>query len=257
MKLARIATDDGPVAGRYEDGVLHADDGAYDVGADPDFLPPCDPAALYRIDGDVAGADEQSAREHVDALDFVAEPAASLVGHRAPVPAPDPADELAADKLVAVGEFAAVIDERCRNVSEDAVPEIVRGYAIRNDVVAVDRSGHPVRNAVDGPVGLGPWIETAVDPTGVGVRFDVTGERRREATTESMPFDPVEIVSSLSRRVSLRSGDVVSLGSPAAPESVEAGDAVETTYEGVGTLRNTVVDSSEPEGRDEREALRA
>ncbi|QRV14094.1 fumarylacetoacetate hydrolase family protein [Haloterrigena salifodinae] len=250
MKLARIATDDGPVAGRYEDGVLHADDGAYDVGVDPDFLPPCNPSALYRIDGSLATADEQPAHEHIDALDFVAESATSLVGHRASVPVPDPADELVAGKLVAVGELAAVIDERCRNVSEDEVPGVVRGYTIRNDVIVVDRNGRPVRNAIDGPVGLGPWIETAVDPIGVGVRFDVTGERRRKATVESLPFDPVEVVSSLSRRVTLRPGDVVSLGSPAAPGAVEAGDAVETTYEGVGTLRNAVVDADGERGRE-------
>ncbi|WP_049914455.1 fumarylacetoacetate hydrolase family protein [Haloterrigena salina] len=253
MKRARIATDDGPVAGRYEDGVLHTDGGAYDVGVDPDFLPPCNPSALYRIDGSLATTDEQPAHEHIDALDFVAESAASLVGHRASVPAPD-----VAGRLVAVGELAAVIDERCRNVSEDEVPEVVRGHAIRNDVAAVDPSGRPIRNVGGGSVALGPWIETAVDPTGIDVRFDVTGERRREATVESMPFDPVEIVSSLSRRVTLRPGDVVSLGSPAVPGAVEAGDAVETTYEGVGTLRNTVSDSSEPERRElERESLRA
>ncbi|WP_126661805.1 fumarylacetoacetate hydrolase family protein [Haloterrigena salifodinae] len=250
MKLARIATDDGPVAGRYEDGVLHADDGAYDVGVDPDFLPPCNPSALYRIDGDLAATDYQSTRERVDAFDFVAESATSLVGHRASVPVPDPADELVTGKLVAVGELAAVIDERCRNVSEDEVPGVVRGYTIRNDIVAVDSNGHTARDASDGSGSLGPWIETAVDPIGVGVRFDVTDERRREATVESMPFDPLEIVSSLSRRVTLRSGDVVSLGSPAAPGAVEAGDAVEATYEGVGTLRNAVVDADGERGRE-------
>ena len=245
MKLARIATDDGPVAGRYEDGVLHADDGAYDVGVDVDFLPPCEPSALYRIDGDVAAIDEQPTHERIDELDFVAESPASPVGHRTPVPAPNSADE-----LVAAGELAAVIDERCRNLTEDEVPDVVRGYTIRNDIAAVDSNGHTARNALDSSGSLGPWIETAVDPTAVDVRFDVAGERHQTTTTESMPFDSIEIISSLSRRVTLRSGDVVSLGSPSAPGSVESGDTVEATYQGIGTLRNTVVDVDSERGRE-------
>jgi 2-keto-4-pentenoate hydratase/2-oxohepta-3-ene-1,7-dioic acid hydratase in catechol pathway len=39
----------------------------------------------------------------------------------------------------------------------------------------------------------------------------------------------------------LREGDVIAFGSPANPGGVEPGDDVEITYEGVGTLRNTVV----------------
>jgi 2-keto-4-pentenoate hydratase/2-oxohepta-3-ene-1,7-dioic acid hydratase in catechol pathway len=60
-----------------------------------------------------------------------------------------------------------------------------------------------------------------------------------------MLFDPYEIVSFLSRRVTFRPGDVVAFGSPANPGLVDPGDTVEITYEGVGTLRNTVVDASE------------
>jgi len=62
-----------------------------------------------------------------------------------------------------------------------------------------------------------------------------------------MLFDPYEIIAFLSRRFTFRPGDVISFGSPANPGLVEPGDTVEITYEGVGTLRNTVVDSSERE----------
>jgi hypothetical protein len=40
MRLARILTPDGPVAGEYEDGLVHADDGTYEVGADGRLLGP-------------------------------------------------------------------------------------------------------------------------------------------------------------------------------------------------------------------------
>jgi 2-keto-4-pentenoate hydratase/2-oxohepta-3-ene-1,7-dioic acid hydratase in catechol pathway len=56
-----------------------------------------------------------------------------------------------------------------------------------------------------------------------------------------MLFDPYEVVSYLSKRFTLRPGDVVAFGSPANPGLVEPGDDVAITYEGVGTLRNEVV----------------
>ena len=55
-----------------------------------------------------------------------------------------------------------------------------------------------------------------------------------------MLFDPYEVVSFISKRFTLQPGDVVAFGSPANPGLVEPGDTVEITYEGVGTLRNTV-----------------
>ncbi len=242
MKLARIATDDGPVAGRYEDGVVHAEDGVYEVGTDADFLPPCEPSALYCVGRNFATTLDQMAYERPDEPDFFIKPPASLVGHRDPVPSPGFSDE-----VTYAGELAAVIDDPCRNLDEDEVPEVVRGYTILNDLDALDQNGRTARKAFDASGPLGPWIETAVDPTGIDMYTDVAGERRQEATTDRMLFDPDEIISHLSERVTFRPGDVVSFGSPANPGLVEPGDTVEITYEGVGTLRNTVVDASERE----------
>ncbi|QSW99824.1 fumarylacetoacetate hydrolase family protein [Haloterrigena alkaliphila] len=253
MKLARIATDEGPVTGRYEDGVVHTDDGAYEVGADGEFLPPCEPSALYCVGRNYAATIEQMEYERPDEPDFFIKPPASLLGHRDPIPYPAFTDE-----LTYAGELAAVIDEPCRNVSEDEVPDVVRGYTILNDMDALDQQGRTARKVFDGSGPLGPWIETAVDSTDVDMWTDVAGERRQEANTELMLFDPDEIVAFLSRRFTLRPGDVIAFGSPANPGLVEPGDEVEITYEGVGTLRNTVVDSSEREKLPlERETVRA
>jgi 2-keto-4-pentenoate hydratase/2-oxohepta-3-ene-1,7-dioic acid hydratase in catechol pathway len=70
----------------------------------------------------------------------------------------------------------------------------------------------------------------------------IGGERRQAANTEHMPFEPAEIVAYLSRRFTLRPGDAIAFGSPANPGTIAPGDEVAITYEGVGTLRNTVVD---------------
>jgi 2-keto-4-pentenoate hydratase/2-oxohepta-3-ene-1,7-dioic acid hydratase in catechol pathway len=73
----------------------------------------------------------------------------------------------------------------------------------------------------------------------------VSGEVRQAANTSQMLFDPYEIVSFLSHRFTFRPGDVVAFGSPANPGTIEPGDVVEITYEGVGTLRNAITSPEE------------
>jgi 2-keto-4-pentenoate hydratase/2-oxohepta-3-ene-1,7-dioic acid hydratase in catechol pathway len=71
---------------------------------------------------------------------------------------------------------------------------------------------------------------------------DINDERRQSANTSEMLFGPREVIAYLSERFTFRPGDVVAFGSPANPGTVEPGDGVEITYEGVGTLRNSVVE---------------
>ncbi|UPV73105.1 fumarylacetoacetate hydrolase family protein [Halorussus limi] len=236
MRLARLLTPEGPVSGRYEDGTVRTDDGTYEVGRDGRLLPPCEPTALYCVGRNYAETLDQMEYERPEEPDFFVKPPASLIAHDRPIPYPSFTDE-----LTYAGELAAVVDERCRNLDPEEVPEVVRGYTVMNDVDALDQQGRTARKAFDASGPLGPWVETDVDPTGIDMWTDVSGERRQEANTELMLFDPYEIVSYLSERFTLRPGDVVAFGSPANPGLVEPGDEVEITYEGVGTLRNEVV----------------
>jgi len=236
MRLARLQTSEGIVSGRYEDGVVRTDDGEYVVGRDGTLTYPCSPSALYCVGRNFAETLEQMDYERPDEPDFFIKPPASLVGPEDPIRYPDWTGE-----LTYAGELAAVIDERCRDVDPADVPSVVRGYTVMNDVDALDQQGRTARKAFDTSGPLGPWIETDVDPTALDVRTTVDGELRQESNTELMLFDPYELVSVLSRRFTFRPGDVVAFGSPANPGTVEPGDTVEITYEGVGTLRNTVV----------------
>ncbi|MFU8869349.1 fumarylacetoacetate hydrolase family protein [Natronococcus sp.] len=240
MRLARIDTADGPVAGEYEDGVVRADGAEYEVGVDGDLLPPCDPSAMYCVGRNYAETLDQMEYERPEEPDFFIKPPASLLAHEDPIEYPEFTEE-----LTYAGELAAVIDERCHDVSEDEVPDVVRGYTIMNDVDALDQQGRTARKAFDGSGPLGPWLETDLDPRGIDMHTDIGDERRQDANTELMLFDPYEIVSYLSKRFTFRPGDVVAFGSPANPGLVEPGDTVEITYEGVGTLRNGIVASSE------------
>ena len=239
MRLARILTPDGPVSGRYDDGVIYATDGTYEVGTDGRLLAPCEPTALYCVGRNYADTLEQMEYERPAEPDFFIKPPTSVTAHAQPIRSPAFTEE-----LTYAGELAAVIDERCRNIAPESVSEVVRGYTILNDLDALDQQGRTARKAFDGSAPLGPWIETDLDPTEIDMYTDINGERRQHANTAQMLFEVTEIVSYLSERFTFRSGDVIAFGSPANPGLIEPGDEIEITYEGIGTLENTVTEAT-------------
>ena len=234
MRLARVDTPDGPVSGRYEDGLVVTDEATHEA-TPAELLPPCEPTALYCVGRNYAATLDQMDYDRPAQPDFFVKPPAAVVGPGDPVPYPTFSEE-----VTYAGELAAVVDERCRDVSPEAVPDVLRGYTVLNDVDALDQPGRTARKAFDASGPLGPWIETDLDPAGIDMHTDVSGERRQESNTELMLFSPLEVVSYLSKRFTFRPGDAVAFGSPANPGTVEPGDVVEITYEGVGTLRNRV-----------------
>jgi len=236
MKLARMQTPAGTVSGRFKDRTLVTGDGTYKAGRDGSLVAPCSPSAVYCVGRNYAATLDQMDYDRPDEPDFFIKPPAALTGPEQPIRYPTWTDE-----LTYAGELVAVIDERCRDVAPETVPEIVRGYTVMNDVDALDQQGRTARKAFDTSGPLGPWIETDIDPRDIDMETVINGETRQSATTKQMLFDPYEVVSFLSRRFTFRPGDAVAFGSPANPGTVDPGDTIEITYEGVGTLSNTVV----------------
>ncbi|MEF8938150.1 MAG: fumarylacetoacetate hydrolase family protein, partial [Halovenus sp.] len=135
----------------------------------------------------------------------------------------------------------AVIDEECTDLDgEEDIENVLRGWTILNDLDALDQPGRTARKAFDGSAPLGPVIETELDPRSIEMETHIAGEKRQEASTELMIFDPYETISYLSKRYTFKQGDVISFGSPANPGLVEPGDKIEIYYEGIGRLENTV-----------------
>ncbi|MFB6206039.1 MAG: fumarylacetoacetate hydrolase family protein [Haloglomus sp.] len=238
MRLARAATPDGVVEGEYDpdDRTLDAAAGTYEVD-ESDLLAPCSPSAFYCVGKNYAQTIEQMDYERPEEPSFFIKPPVSAHPPGAPITYPSFTEE-----LTYAGELAAVIGERCGDLTESEVDDVVLGYTIMNDLDALDQPNLPARKAFDGSAPLGPWIETEVDPVGLDVHTDVGGERRQESNTDLMLFKPREVIAFLSERFTFQPGDVVAFGSPANPGLVAPGEEVAITYEGIGTLRNTVVD---------------
>jgi 2-keto-4-pentenoate hydratase/2-oxohepta-3-ene-1,7-dioic acid hydratase in catechol pathway len=153
-------------------------------------------------------------------------------------------------------ELVAVIGATA--VNRDDPLRSVLGYTVGNDVSARDlqRSGPPgvgmdlfAAKSQDQTTGLGPWIVTrdefpASSPK-LRMTLKVNGEVRQDGSTAEMTWDVAELVRFVDERSSFECGDVLFTGTPAGTghgtgRFLSAGDVVEATIEGIGTLRNVV-----------------
>ncbi|KAB7515882.1 fumarylacetoacetase [Halosegnis rubeus] len=235
-KYARVSTDDGIRTGEYDDGVVTTDEGEYVVGKDADLLAPCEPSAFYCVGRNYGEKVEQMGYDVPEKPDFFIKGPTSLLG-----PGEDIVYPSFTEELTYAGELAAVIGEQCHDISEDEVDDAVWGYTIMNDLDALDQERRTARKAFDGSAPLGPVVAD-IDPVGLDIETYVGGERRQEDNTENMFIKPRSVISFLSERFTFQPGDVISFGSPANPGLVEPGEAIEITYENIGTLSNTVVE---------------
>lgn len=142
-------------------------------------------------------------------------------------------------------ELAMVVGKVCRNLTVKEAEESLFGFTCANDVTAREVQkvdpliGHC--KAYDTFCPIGPWIETDVERLeDVAVRCLVNGEIRQSGCVGDMIFKPYELLSFLSRVMTLMPGDVVLTGTPPGVSPIRVGDVVQVSIEGVGVLSNPV-----------------
>jgi 2-keto-4-pentenoate hydratase/2-oxohepta-3-ene-1,7-dioic acid hydratase in catechol pathway len=153
-----------------------------------------------------------------------------------------------ASSIVYEAEVGVVMAKHCHQLSpdEDVRPYIL-GYTCVNDLSAqgvVGKDGQLTRaKGFDTFCPVGPVVNSEGDPwAGIGVEARVNGELRQQGNTRDFVFALDVVIRSISRVMTLAPGDLISTGTPQGAGPVVAGDIVEITVEGVGTLRNPVAD---------------
>ena len=146
------------------------------------------------------------------------------------------------------GELGVVMAKTCYKVrpDEDVRPYIL-GYTCVNDVTARDlqnKDGQWTRaKGFDTFCPVGPVVSDEVDPwAGVLVEARINGEVRQQASTRDFIFALDAVIRHISQCMTLSPGDLISTGTPAGVGPLVAGDVVEVSVEGVGILKNQVVD---------------
>lgn len=194
---------------------------------------------------------QESGMSVPDAPVYFSKYANSLIGHDADVVLPEGVIEN--DYEV---ELAVIIGKQTKSVSVDEALAAVFGYTIGNDLSARELQRRTSQwlygKAIDGFLPLGPWLVTAdevSDPQNLQLRCTVNGELRQDSNTADMVFSVAEIVSDLSRIMTLRPGDVILTGTPEgvamgmeSPPWLKPGDVVVCEIEGLGSLVNRMVE---------------
>ncbi len=148
------------------------------------------------------------------------------------------------------GELCVVIGKTCyQPAADEDVRPYVLGYTCLNDVTARDlqnKDGQWARaKGFDTFCPVGPVVADGdeVDPwAGVGVETLVNGAVRQAGNTRDFIFTLDVVIRYIAQAMTLFPGDLIATGTPAGVGPVVAGDVMEVRVEGVGTLRNSVVD---------------
>ncbi|KAB8051677.1 2-hydroxyhepta-2,4-diene-1,7-dioate isomerase [Janthinobacterium rivuli] len=153
-------------------------------------------------------------------------------------------------------ELGVVIGTTARYVSEAEALSHVAGYCVVNDLsereYQLERGGQWDKGKGCDTFGpIGPWLVTAdevADPQNLGLWLEVNGKRVQDGNTRTMVFGVANLVSYISRFMTLYPGDIISTGTPPGvgmgqkPSAVylKPGDTMRLGIDGLGEQRQTV-----------------
>ncbi len=193
-------------------------------------------------------AEEQGLQAPEDPV-IVIKPRTTLTSTESDIVCPDFVSEL--DYEV---ELAVIIGKNCKNVSVEDASKVVFGYMVFNDVSARDIQFKDKQftrgKSFDTFAPCGPWITTAdeiQDAQNLKLTTKINGELRQNSSTSKMFIKIPEIISKISKVMTLEKGDIIATGTPAGvalnnPNTVflKDGDRVEMEIESLGILKNTI-----------------
>lgn len=178
----------------------------------------------------------------------------SLVAHGSAIVRP-----AISNKLDYEAELAVVMGKRIYAVDEAQALDAVFGYSCFNDATLRDyqkrTSQWTIGKNFDRTGGFGPWIVPAQELPpgceGLHIESRLNGQVMQSANTSDMVFKVAQTLSLLSQCVTLEVGDVVVMGTPAGvgyarkpPVFMQPGDTIEIDIEGIGILRNGIVQAA-------------
>ena len=151
-------------------------------------------------------------------------------------------------------ELAIIIGKNTKNIEPEKAVDCIFGYTILHDVSARDIQFKDKQftrgKSIDTFAPCGPWITTKdeiSDPQNLQIVTKVNGETRQNSSSSKMVISIEKIISSLSKIMTLESGDIISTGTPAGvamsmkePKYLKDGDVVEITIQNLGTIRNRI-----------------
>jgi len=252
MRIVRYQRPDG----RAGYGSLDADDicqlPGLDAAAEPGdvvaslsdvtLLAPCKPTKVVCAGRNYAAHIKERGQEWPQEPFLFLKGPNTVVGHGAEVIRPK-----GVERFDYEAELTLVFGKRAHRVPAAQWRDYVVGFTCGNDYSVRDWQKENVQwfraKSSDTLCPLGPWIETDVpEPEQLRIRTLVNGDVRQDSNTSDLVFKLPQLVEFLTSTVTFEPGDVVLTGTPSGVGNVDPGDVVEVEIEGIGTLRNTIVE---------------
>lgn len=212
-------------------------------GAVEDFkyLPPSEPTKIVAVGLNYRDHASEFGQDVPEEPLIFLKPPSALAGNLQEIVIPENAVQVDYE-----GELAVVIKKQAKDVSEEEASDCILGYTCSNDVTErfyQKKDGQWTRaKGFDTFAPVGPWISTVADPlNGLYIVTEVNGMVRQSSNTSNMIFNPLRLVSFISRVMKLEPGDIIMTGTPSGVGPLKPGDEVCVKIEDIGCLKNFVV----------------
>lgn len=249
MDTRRILLEGAITPVTVDGNELVAGDGRRVAATEATHLAPVVPSKILCVHLNHTSRVEEFGATLPPAPTFFHKPTSSLNAHQGHVVRPQRCEWLNYE-----GEIAIVIGRTTRNVTQERAWDHIAGYTVANDYGLHDfrdtDAGSMLRvKGSDTLCPLGPGLVSADDwdpREGQRLRTLVNGEVVQDGSTAEMTWDMAYLVADLARTITLEPGDVILSGTPANSRPVVPGDVVEVEVEGLGMLRNTIIEGPTP-----------
>ena len=245
-EFRRILLDGNAVDVRVDGADLVAGDGRRVAIADAIHLPPVTPSKIVCVHLNYISRVKELMIGLPPAPTYFHKPVSALNAHDAAVVRPAGCKWLNYE-----GEIAIIIGRTARNISPEEAGDYIRGYSVGNDYGLHDfrdtDSGSMLRvKGADTLCPIGPGVVEGWDFRGKQIQTRVNGVVKQDGNTDEMEWNMHYLVADIARTITLQPGDILMSGTPAISRTVYPGDVVEVEVEGLGTLRNHIVEGPTP-----------
>lgn len=209
---------------------------------DAKHLAPSTPTKIIAVHLNYASRTEEFLTKLPEAPTYFHKPITALNSHNGDVIRPKGCKWLNFE-----GEIVIVIGRVCKDISIDEAHSYIAGYSVGNDFGLHDfrdtDAGSMLRvKGADSLAPVGPGLVTDWDFKNKFIKTYVNGELKQNDNTDNMEWNMYYLVADIARTITLVPGDMIFSGTPANSRPVQIGDVVEVEVEGLGKLRNVIVE---------------
>lgn len=205
---------------------------------DIEILPPCEPSKIIAIGLNYKDHAKELEMPVLDEPIIFFKPPSALAAHNEKIIMPASSNQIDYE-----AELAIIIGKTAKNICIKEADKYIFGYTCANDVTARDlqrKDGQWGRaKGFDGFCPAGPFVVREKPPKNASIKLLLNGKVKQHSTLSQMIFPVEEIISFISKVMTLFAGDLILTGTPPHVGKIENKDLVEVEIENIGVLKNT------------------